>query len=349
MNLIRRALLVASSLLASTVTQAATADDLAAFYRSRNIDFLIGAAAGGAYDLPGRVLAHHLGGHLPGNPTVTVKNMPGGNGLLMTNHLYNVAPQDGTVIGMPNNAIPLEPLLKVLSPNGDNVRFDVTRLQWIGSPAQETYATIVWHTAPVRTVDDLRNVEILTAGTQSLGEAVALPTLMNALAGTRMNVVKGYPGQNEIFLAMERGEIEANTTGVMNLTSSRAEWVRDGKIRIMIQYTANRDSPLKDVPFALDLVKTDEDRAVLTFLFSKYQMARGIFAGPKVRGDRVAALRSAFDATMDDPAFRDEATKVGIEISPMSGKDIANLVASLYRTPPAIVERARATLLLAQR
>lgn len=328
---------------------AARADGVEGFYKGKTVELLIGAAVGGAYDLPGRVLAHHLGGHIPGRPTVVVRNMPGGNGLLMTNQLYNVAPRDGSVIGMPNNAIPLEPLLKVLSPTGDNVKFDVTKLQWIGSPAQEIYVTFVWHTAGVRTVEDLRNVEVLTGGTASLGEAVALPTVMNALAGTKMRVVKGYGGQNDIFLAMERGELQANTTGLTNLTSSRADWVRDGKIRMLIQYTAEKTSPLKDVPFALDLVQTDEDRDVLRFLFAKYRMARVIFAAPEVPVDRIGALRTAFDRTMKDPAFLEESAKVGLDINPISGNDVDSLVKKLYATPKRIVDKARSVLLLSQR
>jgi tripartite-type tricarboxylate transporter receptor subunit TctC len=328
------------------------ADEIADFYKGKSIDFEIGAAPGGAYDLPGRLVAHHLGNYIPGNPSIIVRNMEGGNGLRMTNTLYNVSPKDGSVIGMSNSAIPLEPLLKVLSPDGSNVHFDVMKFDWIGSPSQETYVSFVWHTAPVETFDDLRRTEIMTGGTASLGDAIVLPKLMNALAGTKFGIIKGYGGQNDIFLAMERGELQANTTGLTNLTSSRSEWVRDHKIRVLVQYTGGNASSspiLQGVPSALDLVKTDDDRTLLHFLFSKYKMARVIFAAPDVPPERIKALQQAFDSTMKDKAFLDESTKAGVVINPVSGPDVAQLVADIYKVPPAIVERARTLLLSDQK
>jgi len=342
-----------TTMLAIAASFGAKADSIADFYKGKSIDFIIGAAVGGAYDLPGRLVAHHLGDHIPGNPPVVVRNMEGGNGLRMTNTLYNVSPKDGTVIGMSNSAIPLEPLLKVLSPDGANVHFDVTKFEWIGSPSQETYVTFVWHTAPAKTFADLKRLPIMTGGTASLGDAVALPKLMNALAGTKFNIIKGYGGQNDIFLAMERGELQANTTGLTNLTSSRAEWVRDGKIRVLVQYTGNtvdKTSPiLKGVPSALDLVESEQDRTLLRFLFSKYRMARVIFAAPGAPPERIQTLRDAFDATMKDPAFLSESAKAGLEVNPFRGAEVAALIKELYAVPPAIVERARAILLSDQK
>ena len=331
----------------------ADADPIADFYKGKSIDFIIGAAVGGAYDLPGRLVAHRLGDHIPGKPSVVVRNMEGGNGLRMTNTLYNVSAKDGTVIGMSNSAIPLEPLLKVLSPDGANVHFDVTQFEWIGSPSQETYVSFVWHTAPAKTFADLKTMPIMTGGTASLGDAVGLPKLMNALAGPKFNIIKGYGGQNDIFLAMERGELQANTTGLTNLTSSRAEWVRDGKIRVLVQYSGNavdESSPiLKGVPSALDLVESEDDRTMLRFLFSKYRMARVIFAAPGSPSERIKALQMAFDATMKDPAFLSESAKAGLDVNPVSGADVAALVKQLYAVPPAIVERARTILLSDQK
>jgi tripartite-type tricarboxylate transporter receptor subunit TctC len=328
------------------------ADEIGDFYKGKNIDFEIGAAAGGAYDLPGRLVARHLGNYIPGNPSVIVRNMEGGNGLRMTNTLYNVSPKDGTVIGMSNSAIPLEPLLKVLSPDGANVHFDVMKFNWIGSPSQETYVSFVWHTTPVQTFDDLRRTEITTGGTAALGDAIVLPKLMNALTGTKFNIIKGYGGQNDIFLAMERGELQANATGLTNLTSSRSEWVRDHKIRILVQYTggsASSSPVLKGVPSALDLVKSDDDRTLLRFLFSKYKIARVIFAAPDVPPERIRALQDAFDSTMKDKAFLNESTKAGVEINPVNGIEVAQLVNEIYKVSPSIVERARTILLSDQK
>ena len=320
----------------------AFAQDGADFYRGKTLELLIGAAAGGAYDLPGRTIARHMGKHIPGNPTMVVRNMPGANSMTMANHLFNVAPADGTTIGMPNINLPLDPLLRL---GGDAVKFDVTKFQWIGAPLQEIYVTFVSNTAPVKTIEDLRKTEVLMGATSAAGENVALPSLMNALAGTRMKIVKGYAGQNEVFIAVERGEVHGNTTGLTNLKSEKAEWVKSGKIRVLLQYGLRPSPDLKDVPSALDLATNDEDRDLLRFFLSKYQMARVLFAPPGVPAERVAILRRAFDATMKDPAFLTESATVGLDISPTSGEEVAALIARLYATPPAIVERLRSLLL----
>jgi tripartite-type tricarboxylate transporter receptor subunit TctC len=246
---------------------------------------------------------------------------------------------------MPNNSIALEPLLKVISPGGENVKFDVTKFNWIGSVTQEIYVTIAWHTVAARTIDDLRRTEILTGSTGSAGEAVALPRMLNALAGTKLKLVKGYAGQSDIFLAMERGEVQANTTGLTNLTSSKADWLQQGKIRVLVQYATEPSPVLKGVPLITDFIATDEDREVLRFFLSKYRMARLLMAPPDVPADRVQTLRTAFDATMTDPAFLEESAKAGLRIEPQSGADVTATIQKLYTTPKPIVERTRAILL----
>jgi tripartite-type tricarboxylate transporter receptor subunit TctC len=172
---------------------------------------------------------------------------------------------------------------------------------------------------------------------------------MNALAGTKMKVVKGYAGQNEVFIAVERGEVHGNTTGLTNLKSEKAEWVKSGKIRVLLQYGLQPSPDLEGVPSALDLMTNDEDRTLLRFFLSKYQMARVLFAPPGVPADRVTVLRRAFDATMKDPAFLADSKTVGLDIAPTSGEDVAALVAELYATPPKIVERVRSILLAARK
>lgn len=315
------------------------------YYKGKSIELLIGAASGGAYDLPGRVVAHHIGRHIPGNPSVVVKNMQGGNSLLMTNYLYNIAPKDGTAFGMPLNSIPLEPLLKVLSPTGDNVKFDIRQFNWIGSIAQEVFVLIAWHTVPVKTIDDLQKTEILTGSTGSLGEAVALPRLLNALGGTKLKIVKGYAGQNDIFLALERGEVQANSTGLTNLASSRAEWLRDKKIRVLVQFTERPARGFESVPTAFALAKTDEDREILRFFLSKNRIARLLMAPPGVMPDRIATLRSAFDATMKDKDFLSESAKMGLPVDPVDGAEVTRIIEKLHETPVTLVERTRSILL----
>lgn len=319
----------------------AAAQTPADFYKTRSLEILIGAAAGGAYDLPGRLIARHIGRHIPGAPTIVVKNMPGANSITMVNHLYNVAAQDGSVIGMPNINLPFEALLR---PGRDAAKFDVTKFQWIGAPTQELYVTFVWHTAPARTVADLRTTEILMGSTGAAGENSALPMVMNALAGTKMKLVKGYGGQADVFLALERGEVQGNTTGIINLRAEKAEWVRDGKVRILVQYSLGRSAGLDSVPSALDLVSNEDDRAAMRFFLAKYKIARALFAPPNVPAERVQTLRRAFDATMADGAFLAEAKTLGFEVSPTRGEDVAGIVAAIYATPTPIVDRIKTIL-----
>ena len=231
----------------------------------------------------------HMGRHVPGNPTFVVRNMPGATGLLMTNQLYNVGKRDGTVIGMPTSNIPLEQRLKLISPDGSNVKFDVARMSWIGTSLQEPQVTWVWHTAPAKNVADLRANVILMGATTASADNSVLPLIVNQLIGTRMQVVTGYQGQNEINIAAERGEVQGNNTGVSNLTVNRADWLRDNKVRILLQYGGERLALLKDVPTAVELAGGEADRAALRFYAPSSTWAGAVLPG--VPADRVAALQ----------------------------------------------------------
>ena len=312
------------------------------FFAGKSIDMLIGADAGGGYDIAGRVMARSLGRHIPGNPAIVVKNMAGATGLTMINYLANAAAKDGTVIGLSENNIAYEPLLGTAT--GANVRFDTGRLQWIGSPVQEVFVTFVWATTPFRSVQDLKESESLMSAISADGENVTLPTLMNKMIGTRMKPIPGYPGQAGAFVAVERGEVHGNTTGFANLAGTKADWLRDGKIRILIQYALEPSKRLAEVPLALDLVSAPEDKAVLRFLLAKYKMARPLLAPPEIPPDRLAILRQGFADTMADSDFRADAAKAGLDINPVSGEEIAKLVAGLNATPAPIVARTRMLL-----
>ena len=335
---------ISLALAALMLAASARADSVADFYKGKTVEILIGAAAGGGYDLPGRLVARHIGRHIPGQPTVIVKNMPGSASLRMTNYLYNVAPRDGTAIGMPNNNIPLEPRLHILSPDGSNMRFDVQKMHWIGTPLQEPQALFVWHEAPAKTVADLKKTEILVAATSVAADNATLPTLMNKLIGTRMKVVAGYKGQAEIFTAIERGEVQGNSTGLSNLFVHKADWMKQGKLRVLVQFAIERDPQLKDVPTALELVSSEEDRELLRVFLSKYQMTRPFAMPPEVPTARVAAIRTAFDATMKDPAYIAEAKKIGLEVSPLGGAEIEALIEQIQRTPQPVVDKLRSLL-----
>ena len=332
------------ALLAFIMPAAACADSVADFYRGKTIEMLIGGAVGGGYDLAGRTVANHIGRHIPGNPGFVVRNMPGATSLIMTNHLYNVARRDGTAIGMPTSNIPLEQRLKVISPDGANVKFEIERFGWIGTPVQEPQVTWVWHTAPVHNVDDLRANTIRMGATTSSADNYLLPTIVNQLLATRMQVVTGYIGQNEIFLAIERGEVQGNNTGLSNITVNKADWLRDGKVRILLQYGTERLPSLPNVPTAVELAPAETDRALLRFYAVKFSMARPLMAPPDVPAERVVALRAAFDATMKDPQYLEEARRIGLDVNPLSGEGITKLIQQVQSTPQPVVDRLRELL-----
>jgi tripartite-type tricarboxylate transporter receptor subunit TctC len=334
-----RSIVVAGTLLAA-LAGGASAQSSADFYRGKTVEILVGAAVGGGYDVAARLIASHMTRHIPGNPAIVVRNMPGATGLVMTNHLYNVAKRDGTVMGMPTSNVPLEPRLKLLSPDGRNVKFDIARFGWIGTPLQEPQVTWVWHTAPAQSVDDLKKTTILMGATTATADNYVLPVLVNQIVGTRMKPVIGYQGQNDINIAAERGEVQGNNTGLSNLTVNRADWMRDGKVRILIQYGTTRLAVIKDVPTAMELAPNDADRAVLRTYAAKFAMARPL-AVVAEEADRVAMLQTAFEATMKDPQYLADAKKIGLDTNWIGGRELTGLVRQVQETPQPVVDRLR--------
>ena len=317
------------------------ADDVSDFYRGRNIQLLIGGNAGVSYDLAGRTLAAHIVKYIPGNPTITVENMPGASSLIMMNHLYNRARRDGSVLGAPLNNILLEPRLKLLSQQGSSVQFDLSRMNWIGSPVQEPQVMRVWHSTGVKSIADLRNANIIMGGTSAGADNHTLPMVVNRVFGTNINVVLGYKGPNDVFLAAERGEVHGISTAHSTLMANRADWVRDKKINILVQFGRSRMQDIPDVPTAIEIAPDAEARQLLEFIASKFVLARPYALPPDTPANRVAALRSAFDATMKDPAFLRDAEKVSLLIDPVSGDEMHRLIDRIETTPDAIVERIR--------
>ncbi len=319
----------------------AHAQSVADFYRGKTLEIAVGAASAGGYDLASRTLANHMGRHIPGNPKLIIKNMPGATGLIGTNYLYNAAKRDGSVIGMPTSNVPLEPRLKLLSPNGTGVKFDLSKFSWIGTTMQEPQVTWVWHTAPAKNVEDLKTNTIVMGATANSADNYVLPMLANALIGTRMQVLTGYIGQNEIDLAAERGEVQGNNTGLSNLTAARADWVRDGKVRILLQYGNERLPVLKDVPTVAELTKSDVDREMLRFYAIKFTMTRPLIIPPDVPADRVAALQRAFADTMKDPQYLEECKRIGLDTNWLGSEDMAQRVRQIMETPQPVVDRLR--------
>jgi tripartite-type tricarboxylate transporter receptor subunit TctC len=332
-----------SCLLVASAATSAQAQTPAEFYKGQPVRMVIGAAAGGGYDVPGRVMQMHMGRHIPGNPTIVVENMPGAASLIMTNFLYNRAPRDGSVMGMPNNSVPLEPRLRILSRDGGDVRFDVSKLIWIGSPVQEPQILWTWSDA-ARTFEDLKTKRVIIGSMAVGADNYTLPLLANRILGTKMEIIPGYKGTGDTFVAAEQGEIQGGGTSLLNLMVNRGDWLRDGKAGFVLSFALNRLPQLPNVPTAAELAPTQADRELFRFIAMKFAMSRPLALPPEVPQDRVDALRRAFDETMKDPLFLADAKKIGLDVDPVSGVEIQKLVEEIQATPQPVVDRLRELL-----
>ena len=319
----------------------AKADDIADFYRGKTIQYVVGSAAGTGYDITSRPLARYLTKHLPGNPLIVVRNMPGAAGVIMTNYLFNVAPSDGTVIGMGTSNVPYEPRLKLMSADGKSANWDPRNLSWIGTPVREPQISWVWHESGINTWQDMRTKASRFGSTTIGGDNAIFPMLANKLLGLKSEVITGYQGSNDVFLAIERGELNASNTAYSNLTIQKADWLKSGKARIVMQFGLERVPSMKDVPSLIELVTNEDDLRMLRFLLMKFEMHRPIYGPPKLPNDRLAALRTAFDKAVADPDFVEEAGRLGLDLRPLSGGAIAKLVDEIMETPEPVVARVR--------
>jgi len=295
----------------------------------------VGFGPGGGYDLYARVLARHLGRHLPGHPTVVVTNMPGAASIRASNYIANVAPKDGTALGIVAQSIAEEQLLGLTG-----VSYDVTRLAFIGRIAANIEVTYVWHTAAVKTLADLRSTEATLAGT---GPSSSIyPRLLNAIAGMKWKVIAGYNTTSAAHLAMQRGEVDGATSSLNTLKTTQRDWLDNGLIRILVQLGPQRSAELANVPAVVELAKTPEDRDVLAFYANSGTVGRAVIAPPGLPAERVAMLRAAFDATMKDAEFRAEIEATRLELDPMAGAELQALVEASTRVSGAVLTRARA-------
>lgn len=326
-------------LVAATVANASAQDSVAAFYKGKQLRLLVGSAVGGGYDLYARALARHIVKHIPGNPTIIVQNLPAAGGMVMTNQLYNQGPKDGTVFAAPLNSAATAPMLMI------GTQFDATKLNWLGSLQREAYVGFLWHTVPITNITEIATKEVLVGSTTVGTTMNDFPLLLNDLLGYKFKVVRGYQGTPQINLAIERGEIQGNGgVGLASVKTLTQEWIDHRKIRFIVQYNLQPYPELAGVPMVMDLAKNDQQRQAMRLLFARTEYARPYFLPPGVPAERVQALRGAFDATMRDPAFVAEAEKLQLELSPMTGQALQELVGDLARTPPSIVARVKAAL-----
>ena len=336
---------LAAVLAAALALPAGEVSAQADFFVGKQMSLLIGTTAGGGYDAYGRLLARHISRHIPGNPAVVAKNMPGAGGLTAANYLYNRGPKDGTEILIVQNGLPFERLFQTLSPEGKNALFDATKFGWIGSATQTVFVTVTWHASGVRTLQDAMAKETILGASTPSADSYILAMLSNNLLGTRFKVVHGYAGATEVSLAVENGEVQGEAgKDWTTLTATKPQWIRDKLIHILVQMGMNAHPDLKGVPMAIELAKSPDDREIMEVVFAKYGMARPFFTAPGVPSERLALLRRAFDATMSDPVVIAEATKLGMEVSPVRGEAVDALVTKMMATPDSLAARARDVL-----
>jgi tripartite-type tricarboxylate transporter receptor subunit TctC len=319
----------------------ATAQDVASFYKGRQMTIVVGSSAGGGYDTYARLVGRHMGKHIPGNPIFIVQNMPGAGGNVSANYLYNVAPKDGTVIGAYQSGVILEPLL-----GKTPVKHDPSKAIYLGSANDDVYICIARADAPAKSFQDVLNTELILSASQSSSTA-DYPEVINAVLKSKFKVVTGYAGSREIALAIERGEAQgACGLAWPSINATQPGWFDTGRMKVILQTHATGHPELnaKGVPLAHSFAKTAEDRAMLDLFFSQSRFGRPFVIAPEVPKDRADALRKAFAATMQDPDARAEASKMRLDMEPVSAADVQEEVRKVYASPPAIIAKVKAAL-----
>jgi tripartite-type tricarboxylate transporter receptor subunit TctC len=330
-------MLFAVALIALGAGHNARAETAADFYKGKTVRIIVGVGVGSGYDINARALARHLGAHIPGNPAVIVQNQPGAGSVTMTNALFNNGPFDGTAIGASFNGLPTTPLLAP-SPS---IHFEAVKLNWVGSTNRESQVMYVWHTAPQQTLDDLYTKEMVV-GAQAPGSTqYDYPTLARALFNMKFKVITGYESTPKIHLAMERGEVHGTWANWSTLKAIASDWIKEKKVRILAQWDLKRHPEMPDIPMFYDVAKTPADKQALELELARLEFGRPFYMPPNVPKERVEAMRRAFDATMKDPAFLEDAKKLKIEVDPLTGEQVGELVGKLYGAPAEVVNRVR--------
>ena len=304
-------------------------------FAGKNIELWIGSSAGGGYDINARTVGRYLPDHIPGKPTIVPKNLPGSGTIRATNAVYHTAPKDGTVIGAPSRAVITMPLIGV-----ENAKFEPAKMNWVGSVSSEDGTCVSWHTSSVKTLADAQKDKVVigTSGPGTSSYTYAL--MMQNLFGAKFDIIRGFPDNTNARLAMERGEVDGTCGSLGSLKNMKADWVRDKKVNYLVLLSTTRDPDLPDLPPVTE-VATGEQRELLKVVLTPLAAGRPLFLPPGVPMDRVTMLRRAFDATVKDPRFVEEAKKIGLEINPMTGEQIQKMVSDVYALPPDVVEKAK--------
>jgi len=328
-----RAGLLGSAVLCLTTLTAQAQDS---FFARKTITISIGYTAGGSYDLYGRLVARHLGRHIAGQPTVVAQNMPGTGSLKAAAYLYEVAPKDGTALGVIVESAALEQAL-----GNPAAQYDAGKFTYVGRVATSNNIFMQWQTSKVQSIEDSKRLESSLAGTGPGSIAETVPRLLNALAGTKFRLVSGYPASNEAMLAMERGEVEGSSSSWAAVSIGKKEWLRDRKIRIILQTAPERTKDLPDAPALPEIAASPQDKQVYALYASGSAIGRTVIAPPGIAPERVKILRDAFNAMVKDAEFVADVQKLNVELDPLPGDRIQELIARTLTVPQAVRERAK--------
>ncbi len=335
MTFVRRASFAAAAL-AAIVATPASAQTVEQFYKGKSIDLLIGYPPAGSNDVYARLVARHLGKHIPGNPSIVPKNMPGAGSFLVLGHMANVAPKDGSVIGI---GAPTAALDEKLGTQG--VRFKTAELNWIGRVDSLVNMVFLWNTSPVKTFADAQKMESKLSGTGAGSTVSVYPLVTNNVLGTKFKLIMGYKGSAEAQLAVERGEVEGHSTSWTAVKVGHPDWYSSKKISIIVQYALKRHPELPDVPTVVEFARNDEERAILSAVMNATEVGTAFFTTPGAPADRVTALRRAFDGMVKDPEYIADAQKLKLTLGPITGEELQKLVGEVSNLSPALLEKVK--------
>lgn len=325
-------LISAVLVLAFCTAVAATAQP--ATFAGKNVTMIIGFGPGGGYDLWGRTVARHIGKHLPGKPNVVSQNMPGAGSYVAASHLYNAAPKDGSVFGIIARDVALGPLT-----GAPGARFDATKFSWLGTPTKEHSVCIASTQSRVKSANDLRERELILGNTGPGTGTYSYPRVLADLLGFKFKNIGGFPASSDVFLAIERGEVEGICESLDSIKARRPDWITEKKVTLLLQGGTEPHPELAGVPFVSELARNAEERDVLTFVYAGQGVGRPFVAPPGLSAERLAMLRDAFAATMKDPDFIADAKRGKLELEPEDGAHLQALIEKIYATPKAIVDR----------
>ena len=307
------------------------------FYKGKNIDLIIGYPPGGSNDVFARFVARHMGKYIPGNPNIVLRNMPGGGSLLAANHIYAVAPKDGTVLGIVSPTAPLDEKL-----GNKAVKYESTKFFWIGRVTTAANPLMVWHNQPFTSWKDALTTEITLSATGTGSTVSVYPTVLNNVLKTKFKLVMGYKGSGESMLAMERGEVAGHSTAWEALKTQHPDWITGKKVRILVQFALTRHHEMSDVPTAVEVAETAEQKAILTAVLNATAIGKPFFTTPGVPAERVEALRRAFDKMVKDKEFAAEFARAKVDLIPLSGEALQKLVEDLGNMPPDLLAKVKA-------